>query len=84
MCCPEQHLSKHNSKHLRNLGPNAKYFWYWWSYMTRVYTGNLFYQLFQSLNKIHKEFKLTSILRVLQAIPSPLPVVYSVKIVQAE
>jgi hypothetical protein len=26
----------------------------------------------------------TSILRVLQAIPSPLPVVYSIKIVQAE
>jgi hypothetical protein len=31
-----------------------------------------------------KKKKKTSILRVLQAIPSPLPVVYSIKIVQAE
>jgi hypothetical protein len=29
-------------------------------------------------------YRKTSILRVLQAIPSPLPVVYSIKIVQAE
>jgi hypothetical protein len=41
---------------------------------------------FRFFNKVFENEKMrkTSILRVLQAIPSPLPVVYSIKVVQED